>query len=32
MFIKKTDLEFFDSEKKEVKAEFTDFFKNEKLD
>ncbi len=32
MFIKKANLEFFDSEKKEVKADCTDFFKNEMLD
>jgi hypothetical protein len=32
MFIKKANLEFFDSKKKKVKAECTDFFKNEMLD
>ncbi len=32
MFIKKVNLEFFDSEKEIVKAECTDFFKNKYLD
>ncbi len=32
MFIKKANLEFFDIEKQEVKAECIDFFRNKMLD